>query len=908
MTGLSSPAASTAITSNKIPAAGKRITRRELLNLLDRSHDFALTLLLAPAGSGKSTLLQQWQQHRSDLRSVLLGLDASDGDPVHFFRRLGEVLRQVVPQFDTVSYNPLSAEIALPAISVAESLEQAFAAVKGPLYVLLDDFQHARHPLIQQVMALLLERLPAHVHFVIASRIHPDFSLSRLKLEDRLLLLDAHDLRLATTQVQELAQQLEMSLDDDETAHLLTLTEGWMAGVKIALLAAARSGQSVLRAFNGQQPEVVDYFAHVVLRDLAPAMHDFVLFTAAFGQFNAALCDAVLERQDSARLIDVIASQGMFLQNISGRSGWYRYHPLFQDFLKTRLCIEMPERLEALHVATSEWLLSQNETEMALQHASECHHGHFRQCLREGCARWLRSGDYGAIIRWAAPLPDQEVTTDSDICFPLVGALIFSRRFNQARYYLDLIKEQQNRFTGRGRFMDDSTPMFLEVMLQLFQHETDFLLNADEEVLLSSCRHHDIRAFSLAMIAYHRLLHADFAQATQYALQAKTVLAQLGYDYLESYADLILIMSDRNTGNPVAATQRAESFMERYRDKPQNPAWINATLALSVVRYEQNRLENARRLCEDIMPLVNTACATEVIVTTYLTLSRLLSLHGEHTRAARLLLQLQRILLLGNYERFMGQVAFEEILQAYTRGHHDQIERIATQHQLPERLARHTWHTARDYEEGWERYGLAAALYLRHKGKLAEASQILAVLSATSRRCGVMARALIIDANRVVIQYLRGDQKGALQVQQQLIEEHGLICINRIVYDEAPGLVDIIRQAHARQQILLPEIYLQVFRDSFRQDAAESSQETVNSVNMATLTTKEMEILELLQQGLSNNEISQATGVALSTTKWHLKNIFAKLGVANRTAAILRASQRSALSAGMLFMQLGALL
>ncbi len=881
------------MTGTSSTVAISRIQRHELMNLLNRSHDFSLTLLLAPAGSGKSTLLQQWQQQRNNLRSVLLTLDAGDADPVHFFRRLSKVLRQVVPHFDTVSYNHLSAQIALPAISVAESLEQAFSAVQGPLYVLLDDFQHASHPLIQQVMSLLMPRLPPHVHFVVASRIHPDFSLSRLKLEDRLLLIDSHDLRLNQQQIDELAAQLDLRLNEEEISHLLKLTEGWMAGVKIALLATTRSGREILRGFSGQQPEVVDYFAHVVLRDLMPAMHDFVLATAAFGQFSAPLCDAVLERQDSARLIDIISAQGLFLQPVSNRHGWYRYHPLFQDFLVTMLRIEIPERVETLHVLASEWLLKEQETEMALQHAQACHHGHFRQCLREGCAQWLRSGNYPAIIHWAGSLSDNETIGDSDIFIPLIGALIFSRRFNQARYYLDILKEHSNGLTGR--FVNNSTPTFLEVMLQLFQHETDFLLNADHEVLLASCEHHDIRAFSLAMLAYHHLLHADFVQANLYAQKAKAVLGQLGYDYLESYADLILILSDRNTGNPVSAIQRAENFMERYRNNPQNPAWINATLALAVVRYEQNRLDVARRLCEDIMPLVNTACATEVIVTTYLTLSRLLWLQGEYTRAGRLLTQLQRILQLGNYERFMGQVACEEILQALARGQKEQIERIAIQHQLEERIASGAWHTERGYEEGWERYGLAAALYLRHKGQLTQAGHLLSILSTVARKSGAMARALIIDANMVVMRHLQGDTGGALQMQQQLINEHGLICINRIVFDEAPGLVDIIKQAHARQQIMLPEIYLAVFQDVFRPPKSISRPEETTPVALDTLTAKEQEILDLLLQGLSNNAISESTGIALSTTKWHLKNIFAKLGVANRTGAILMAGNRRGL-------------
>lgn len=110
-----------------------RLRRDELLHLLDRSADFTLTLLMAPAGFGKSTLLQQWQQHRPDLRSALVTLDASDADPVRFFRRMGGALRRAVPGFDPLAYNPISAEIALPPAAVADALEQALADEPGPL-------------------------------------------------------------------------------------------------------------------------------------------------------------------------------------------------------------------------------------------------------------------------------------------------------------------------------------------------------------------------------------------------------------------------------------------------------------------------------------------------------------------------------------------------------------------------------------------------------------------------------------------------------------------------------------------------------------------------------------------------------------------------------------------------------
>lgn len=861
-----------------------RLPRDELLRLLDRSGDFSLTFLLAPAGFGKSTLLQQWQHYRQGLRTALLRLDAGDADPVRFFRRLSDGLRQVVPGFDPLAYTPLSAEIALPPTAVVESLEQSFASIEGPLWLLLDDFQHARHPLIQQVMGQLLERLPGHVHVVISSRRHPDFSLSRLKLQDRLLVIDEHDLRLDARQVGLLAGQLDLRLSDTQVDHLLGLTEGWMAGVRIALLAEARSGSRAIEHFDGRQPEVMDYFAHVVLRDLSPDLHDFVLSTAVLEEFDAAFCDAVLGRRDAARLLRQIAAEALFLQECEGRPGWYRYHTLFQDFLVNQLRFEHPERVERLHGAAADYLAGQGATDLALAHAQRGPAAEFERILSRCCRLWLSKGDYPSILRWLGEMPEDKLAVAGDLALPFISALIFSRRFNQARYYLDVLNSLST--SAEGRFADDSGPMFLSMMLQLFQHDTDFRLHADHAVLLESCRHRDIRAFSLAMIAYHHLLHAAFVPARQYALQAKTVLTQLGYSYLESYADLILILCDHVSGDTLGAIRRAEELYARHQDERGSPAWVNATTAIAVVRYEQNCLEEAQRLCEEVLPQVNTACATELLAAVYLTLARLLALKGEHKRAQRLTAQLHRMLQLGNYDRFVGQLACEELLQAL-RGSREDVERVASLHRLEQRLAQDSWQGDHAYEEGWERYGLACALLLRSRGRVREAERVLDVLSRSAHAAGVALRAMVIDANRAVLMHQRGDTTAALGLLTQLIHRHGLLTINRLAFDEAPGFGDLMREAHQRFQVTLPEIYVATFRDVLAPPSAAPAPATA----AATLTEKEAEILALLQRGLSNNAIADAIGIALSTTKWHLKNIFAKLGVANRTAAILRVSQ-----------------
>ena len=165
-----------------LPANG--VLRQSLLNLLARSEDFALTLLLAPAGSGKSTLLQHWRG-RCAAAVVHYPLQARDNDPLCL-----AVASSLSPQL------------------LGELLADALARVEGPLFIVLDDFQWIESRSILEVMAALLEKLPGHVHLIIASRNHPGFALSQLKLENRLLCIDQHDLRLSVEQVQQLNTHL----------------------------------------------------------------------------------------------------------------------------------------------------------------------------------------------------------------------------------------------------------------------------------------------------------------------------------------------------------------------------------------------------------------------------------------------------------------------------------------------------------------------------------------------------------------------------------------------------------------------------------------------------------------------------------------------------------------------------
>lgn len=876
---------------------GTQIVREHLLDLLDQCVEAPLTLLLAPAGSGKSTLLAHWLKRRDQKSLATLSLSAADASPVHFFRHWLEALRKAVPAFDTFSYNQLVADAALPADAVADSLLHSFSQVKAPLLIVLDDFQHAHDTLTETVFSILVDRLPDHIHMLISSRIQPKFALSRLQLAEKLRVIDREELDLSAEELASLAEKnLGRRLADEEITHLLGITEGWLAGIRFALLTHHHSHNPELNAFSASHPALIDYFAQVVLRDLPDSDRDMLLCSAITERFCSSLCDSLTGRSDAGRVIESLLSRDLFIQPIIDQPGWYRFHGLFQEFLRNRLQIEMPERIASLHRQAADWFMDAGDQESALGHARRSgDEALFISMLGECCERWSKSGDFPTLLNWVVDLPEDLVIRNSDLGFPLMAALILSRKFNQARYYMDLLRELP-REQLRGRFADDSHGPFLEIMLQVFQQDTSFRLSADRAGLEESVSHNDMRAFSTAMLAYHHLLRAEFPAALEHAQRAKDVLGQLGYYYLESYADLILVQCDRHSGRILESVQASTNLFWRHdQGRRHSPAWVNGATAMVVVRYEQNMLDEAQQLCEELIPLVSSACATEVIASSYLTLVRVLHIRGEEVKAHRLMMHLDRVLQLGLYDRFVAQLAHESMRQAFSGGL-PAMTRVAEQYQLARRLATGLWDRPLAYDESWERYGLTTALWLRARNDYSEASQLLSKLAKVLRRDRVISRLVVVEVNQAVLLALQGQRQQAKEWLQRIVVEHGVECVNRPAFDEAPGLAELMAEAISEGIVKVPSMYQKMFGDvlgTVPQDVpATMAATSTTPVADALLTQREAEIFQWLRQGLSNQAISEKTGVALSTIKWHLKNIFAKLGVSTRAEAIVYTEQQ----------------
>lgn len=872
--------------SLKVTTSQTRLQRTDLLHLLDHSQAFALTLILAPAGSGKSTLLQQWRlQHPTHIISHL-ALTRQDADPVVFLRHLYQSLKQHVNILAMLSFNALDTTPEQTDV-LAQSLLEAFNSLDQELFLILDDFHYASSAITQQLLAQLLSALPAHIHIIIASRSHPSFSLSRLKLDDQLLMIDSHDLKLPTAQFNEFCQLLQQpQLSSHEHEELLRLTEGWMAGIKLALLARAKTGQLLPQHFQGTQPEVVDYFIDVVLAELPPSLREFLLASSIFEKFSPKVTQYLLPHLDSQSLIQSLIQKGLFISALDEQTQIYRYHPLFKHCLQVRLQQEPESYVQHLHHRAADYFLATHEPESALAHAQLFSVAEdFYPILEQCCAQWLKEGKLHLILSWLNQLSQQVRIEYAQLALLHLSALIFSRLFDAALYQLHALKSHYAHHAPPHIL---ETLAFLENTFSLF-YQDNYLPEKAIFQIENKQQYGDIRDAALTFLARYTMLHGECETAIRYATYGKMLLTQLGHDYLSSFSDVILILSERELGHILVSRQMTQDFFDRYAKQPQTPCWVNAATCMVVSLYEQNRCAEASALCEQLMVEMDSACVTELVFHVYVTLARLQPRSGLH-RATQLLTQLRRILRHGQHHRLLNQLLVQELSLAMYHQHKELIKSVVQEYNLIEQIQQGTWQqTPASYQEAWIYSGIAAALYLRSRKQYDKALAILALLDESLSKTQMRTRLTVVKANKIVILSLQSQQEAADYLLRELFTHFGLQCAIRTVFDEAPDFARLVREGHEQGIITLPELYIERYRDVLY-PSMPSTLTTKTATD--TLTQKEHEVLTLVQKGLSNKEICQKLSISLSTTKWHVKNIFGKLQISNRASAVAVSLQK----------------
>jgi LuxR family maltose regulon positive regulatory protein len=399
------------------PQAGT-IERRRLHARLDGYADRALILIDAPVGFGKTVLAQSWCGSRSDAATAWVSLDAADEDPVRLWTHVATSLDRIDRSLGARALARLRAPEA-PVAEAVDELANGLAVYGRQIDLVLDDMHSVEEPASLQPLEQLVDRLPSNARLVVVTRADPPIRLGRLRASRLLGEVRQQDLAFTTDEARALLVGQEgIALAESDIERLMERTEGWPAGLYLAglWLRDVADPSRAVRDFSGDHRHVADYLGSEVLDLLDEPHRRFLTRTAVLGRFCASLCDATLDRDDSAAMLADIVRSNVFVVGLDGRGEWYRYHHLFRELLALELHRLEPTAVDALHRRASGWFRAHGFTEEAIEHAAAAGEtGDVVELLREQHLRMIRSGHVRTLVRWVDALPDAVLQDAPDL-------------------------------------------------------------------------------------------------------------------------------------------------------------------------------------------------------------------------------------------------------------------------------------------------------------------------------------------------------------------------------------------------------------------------------------------------------------------------------------------------------------
>jgi LuxR family maltose regulon positive regulatory protein len=856
-----------------------------------------LTLISASAGFGKTTLVSEWIAV-CERPVAWLSLDEGDNDITRFLTYLVTALQTIAANIGEKvlgalqSPQPPPIELILTAlISEITNVPNNPSTGSGQGFILvLDDYHIVDSKPVDNALTFLLEHLPSKMHLVIATREDPHLPLSRLRVRGQLTELRAADLRFTPAEAAEfLNRMMGLNLSDGDVAALEARTEGWIAGLQLAALSMQGREDTVsfIQAFTGSHHFVLDYLVEEVLHQQPENIQAFLLRTSILDRMCGPLCDAVLDSPPffGKETLEYLERANLFIVPLDNERRWYRYHHLFGELLRQRF--GQPKELPEYHLRASAWYEANGDLAEAFQHALAA--DDFERAARLAETAWQsmnRIFQTATWLGWVKKLPNAIVRSRPRLCLQLGSAFSDAGELETSETHLQnaeravvgaMDQEELKSLPGNIALIRASnaqmqgnlaeTVKYAELSLQLIP-ENDFYLRAQAVITLEITHWAtgDLEASLRAMHAWtddmQRLGNQVFVIASTFAVaDMQVILGQLG----EAEKSL------RQAIQQAAALGREAELVTAHHH-----------LGLALLAHERG---DEVATIQHLQTAADLGQRTTLVDWTHrwnLAQARLKESAGEWDAALDLLNEAKR----GYVKTAIPNLQPVEAHKARIHLKQGRLDKAQA------------WVRERDLSVTDEANYLGEYEYLTlARTRLAERSfegigqllERLLALAETQKRTGSVIEILLTQA---LLHQAQGNQPLALATLERsltLTEPEGYI---RIFVDEGEAMRLLIfefRSTIATRAHPLLE-YVDRILDFFPVSTEIIPQPKVTKM-IEPLSERELEVLKLLRSELSGPEIAGRLTVSLNTLRSHTKNIFNKLGVNNRRAAVRRAGE-----------------
>ena len=921
------------------------IERARLTERLSLDDPAKLTLVTAPAGFGKTTLLYQWYERLrgSDAVTAWLSVETSEAKTRNLLKAIGVACGDAMPHLTTEIDNLLHARRSAPVDEAIAAFAKAVVAMRRPLVLFIDDFHFAESAGSRRLISGLIARTPPSCLLVMASRRVPDLDLATARAYGQLREMTAEDLRFETTEAQALLSTLGRSPITASTAHVINdRTEGWAAALQLVALAAKndlvaadldlamteltaagnapwpmperaahpvarqapvddRNGRITDRLFDSARQDLGRFLTANVFARQTAEIQDFLLRTAVLNRFCAGLCAALTGRGDCQELLEELAAANLFLTPLDSWQRWFRYHHLFRQYLLELAEERFPGQSQALKLSASAWCEEHGVANDAIDYAMDA--GAFDRAadlVAYYARQTIYRGSMPQIVQWLERLPKHVWQSRLDLCLYNAWAAFHINRPSVARTAYALASDRFKTFLAEGR-LTHRDRRSLEQEMRVIAAGVSISCD-DKATVLADVDHepdetidnYDWVAGAFGNIAALALIEVSrFADAMERLHRARKCLKRaespIGVVYSFAFEGLVCELQGH--------LHRAATLYQKAEGTAWLPSGDSCAAGVAAARvlragvlYEWNRIAAAESLLAPNLPLVEECGPPEILVRGHLIMARVLAAQGRLPEALSVADKAEALCRQRPFPERISAVTETRlfILTAYQSDLGDYSAPAEPVPMMPLHWSRPECQPLLGQARrliALERYSEALRLVLG-LGRLAESA------GRKSRRI----ECLLLEARA---QQGRGHLDSALDCVDRAVGLAAMDGFTRRFIDEGltiARLLDVLQSRWQAEPRLITVPILRFIRRlgqefeaqrSMRHHRSHNDADSQQAVSQAIqpLSAKERAVLRLLAGGARNDAIAEQLSISVNTVKWHLKSVYAKLAVENRTQA-----------------------
>tara|TARA_R100000687_G_C6453073_1_gene166319 strand:+ start:2350 stop:5046 length:2697 start_codon:yes stop_codon:yes gene_type:complete len=864
------------------------VQRRSLVQQIATTEGVRCVIIQAPAGHGKTTLLSQLVTHSEErgISSAWLTLDEADNDIHRLLAHLDEMLGSLEESCDS---QPLSSRgsASIPA-TWADLFVSRIIDIGNPTHLFFDDFHSIEERDVESFFTDVLRNLPDTTTVFIATRKLPNVGISELQVRERMHLLRYDELKFSLDEAREFFQQREsIQLNEAELKTIHSRSEGWPAALQLFRLSLAKDGaKASLDSLESYTPfQITEYLTTNVLQSQPDDLQEFILKSSHLRKLTPPLCDHVLRRQDSRDILVRLENEGLFLNSLDSEKNWFQFHGLFSRYLQKLCDRRFPKIGLSINKNAAQWYFDNSHFEDCLFHSIRAQDFSLAsEAMDVWASTQIASACLLSVVRIAQRIPLQHIEKKPTLAVKVTWALTFLRNRKNLVPYLNILKKiEQTPLDNQFRTELEITKAVVE--LSLDNLESSFAIT--EVVDTGDHTAEDFWAFELGAAAniqaFREIAFGNFSDARYYIAIGRNHSQHANAAFPAGYNVGLSVMNSYLQGRVSEAAEQAATAIkaEDFATKDSYAA-ASAVCCAFFPLYEINNAAAVLSAFERHRSDIDTGLLLDFVAAGYLPVIRIYDGLGERQNAGNLLDDLEQIAIGANWPRLISLCAWERVRRSLYAGNIS--EAVYLSRSAPEEAGTNYLTFINALED-------PSLGRLRLEAHTAEADEVSATGERLSkqieqaRHSNRIAREVKLRLFKAVLKHNADDKQAAqkeLNIALTLAQDYGF---HRTVCDEGPIIHTLLEQVNLADWPLALRRFATTLMDTINASRGQLATSKPTEP-LEPLTKREMQMLTLLAKGDSNKTIAKLLFVSENTVKFHLKNIYHKLGVTTRTQAI----------------------